>query len=113
MLQTELAALTDAQLDQAFAACWDVRDYAAADVYGGEIRNRLVSPTSFIGGLFGSHRFPLFEARIEFSQSGAAQGSLVDSAGNVVTAVDEAIKSELPYLILGAVAAIVLSVVLR
>ena len=77
------ANLTDPQLDTAFAACWDNRDYVAAQFYATEIVERLISPLSFLGGLMGYERFPLYDARAKFDQVIAARDSVTNSAENL------------------------------
>lgn len=88
-----VAALTDNLLDGAFAASYDAKDFAAADYYGAEIRERLISVWSFMSGLTGSQRFPKYEARTGFSQSDAAQKSVQQSAGAVASTVGDVLKT--------------------
>lgn len=83
---TDAATLTDAELDAAFAAAYDLHDQNATVYYSTEIVNRLASLYSFAAGLLGQDRFPLYEARVNFSQSQAAQSSVKDSAGNIASA---------------------------
>lgn len=78
-----VGGLSDAALDAAFAASFDKGDVFAIQYYGAEIIDRLTSVWSFVAGAFGAQRFPLYEARARFSQSGAARGSLGDSAADV------------------------------
>jgi hypothetical protein len=75
-----VADLSDPQLDAAFASCWDNRDFTAAQFYAAEIVNRLISPLSFLGGLVGYERFPLYDARAKFDQVGEARDSVTNSA---------------------------------
>lgn len=84
--------LTDGELDSAFAACWDIGDYASANLIGEEIRSRLVTFGSFIAGIFGQSRFPLYEARTGFSQAGAAQSSTAQSARNLATTAGQVVQ---------------------
>jgi hypothetical protein len=100
------ADLTDPQLDAAFAASFDVQDHIAAQYYGDEVRNRLVSVWSFIQGVAGGNRFPLYEARLGFSQSDAAQSSLVDSASNVAENIADNLKIGLGGLAIFALVAV-------
>lgn len=87
-----VADLSDPAIDAAFAASFDVQDHAAALVYGDEIRARLLSVWSFVSGVTGAQRFPLYEARLGFSQSDAAQSSLADSAANVAETISDNLK---------------------
>lgn len=67
-------------MDTAYAISYDQHDQAAYMFYGAEISAKLQSVFSFAAGLFGSSRFPKYEARTGFSQSGAAQSSVSSSA---------------------------------
>lgn len=89
-----LADLSDEVLDGAFAASYDAKDFAAADYYGAEIRDRLTSFWSFAtGAISGAQRFPKFEARLNFSQSEAARVAVQQSAGAVAATVGDTLKS--------------------
>lgn len=88
----DVLPLTDAELDAAFAASFDVGDYAAADVYGAYIRERLASFGGAITGLFGGESFPLYGARLNYSQVDAARSSVSDSAGNVASTLGDTFK---------------------
>lgn len=101
-----LSDLTDTQLDAAFAASFDVQDFAAADFYGAEIRTRLVSVSGFLTGVFGYDLFPLYEARTGFSQSEAAQSSLAQSAGDTASAIGDKLKLGLGGLAVFAIVAV-------
>lgn len=80
----ELQALSDSDLDTAYAAYFDVKDTATYTQLGSEIVNRLTSVFSFVQGVFGGTRFPLWEARqAYFKQTVAAQSSVANSAANV------------------------------
>lgn len=87
-----VADLSDADLDNAFAASHGLGDYITADFYGAEIRDRLISVRSFIGGLFSSEsRFPKYERVTQFSQSSAARESVSTAAQNVADTAKNAI----------------------
>lgn len=77
--------MTDAELDRAYADAIERKDYAAADMYAAQIVDRLASPLSFIGGLFGAERFPLYSAQVNFSQASAARESTAKAAGDVAS----------------------------
>lgn len=94
--------LSDADLDAAFAASYDLHDQVSTAYYAAEISNRLQSVWSFVSGAFGSNRFPLYAARTGFSQSQAAQSSVADSAQNVASAAGSAVKTGLGALGMGA-----------
>lgn len=80
-----VTGLDDATLDGAYAASYDNKDFTAANFYGAEIRDRLISVWSFVSGATGAQRFPKYEARTGFSQQDAAQKSVKTSAGAVLS----------------------------
>lgn len=96
--------LDDVNLDKAFAVSFDARDFVTANWYGGEIRNRLDSVGAFIGGIFGQHRFPLFEARSNFSQETAAKESVTEEVKKTVEKFKSTAKPVFIILAIGAVA---------
>ena len=75
--------LSDAELDAAYAAAFDARIYRDAQLYSVEIVDRLASIRSFVTGLFGSTRFPLFDARGQFQQVAAARDAVNIAAQNI------------------------------
>lgn len=87
-----VSGLSDNLLDGAFAASFDNKDFAAADFYGAEIRERLTSVWSFASGIFGAQRFPKYEARTGFAQADAAQKSLQVSAADAANNAAGALK---------------------
>ena len=74
--------LSDSELDKYFAASFDAKK---SDVYTlqAEILDRLATVRSFITGVFGSVRFPLYDARGNFKQVDTAQTALKDNAAQV------------------------------
>lgn len=84
--------LADNVLDGAYAASWDNRDFSTATHYEVEIITRLMSPWSFVGGLFGAERFPLYAARSNFSQERAAKESAKTATDNVVMKATSFVK---------------------
>lgn len=91
------ANLSDADLDQAYAAAWDTKQYPIAEQYGSEIISRLASPWSFVSGILGNERFPKYTQRVRnvgqsFGQVSATRESVADSAANVADAATGALK---------------------
>ena len=82
---SDLTSLSDATLDGAFDASYQVGDAASIAIYGAEIRARLQTVFSFLGGLLGQDRFPKYTARTGFQQSAAAQTSTSAAAVNVAS----------------------------
>lgn len=85
------AGLTDSQLDAAYAAYYDAHDQQDAGVLADEIIQRQASVMSFMEGLVGVERFPLYTARTQavtgFSQVGTAQTAVAQSASHVATSI--------------------------
>lgn len=109
-----VVALNDAVLDGAYAASYDNGDFTAANYYGAEIVARLITPWSFLTGVLGAERFPKYASRTKFSQSEAAQksvlgsaGSLADKAGSLADKVGSALKIGGVTLALVALAGVV------
>lgn len=103
---TTVSDLSDVNLDAAFAASYDAKAWEVADYYGAEIRERLTSAWSFVSGMTGAQRFPKFEARLNFSQSEAAQKSLQQSAGAVLDDLGGVLKTGGFALAVAALAAV-------
>ncbi len=78
-----VATMTDAQLDAEFELAFASNNLTRRVECVGEIGNRLMTISSFISGLFGGSKFPNYERRTQFSQSGAARSSVAASAGNL------------------------------
>lgn len=108
-----LTELSDTNLDNAFAASFDARSIDVAEYYGREIRERLTTVTGFIGGLFGQHRFPKYEARLNYSQSEAAQSSVADAASAAVNSVGNTLKTGGLTLALVALAGVAIYAALK
>jgi len=88
----DFVGLSDAALDAAFSASYKLGDVATAQRYTEEIINRLANPFSFIGGLFGQQRFPLYEEVSTFNQSDGARESVADNALDVSTNLFSGVK---------------------
>ena len=86
MKQSDLINVTDSQLDSMYANNFDA-GYADTNIIGFEIVDRLSNVSSFIQGLIGVNRFPLYNARGRFKQSDTAQTSVKDSAKNVADTI--------------------------
>ena len=108
-----VSVLSDNLLDGAFAASFDNKDFAAADYYGAEISERLISIWSFATGVTGAQRFPKYEARTGFSQQEAARKSVAVSAGTVADNIGAVLKTGGVALALLALAGIAVYATLR
>lgn len=98
----------DNALDTAFAAAFDHNDRPNTAKLADEIVGRATSPLSFAEGLVGHERFPLYNARMKFSQT-SAQTAVAESAktvaGKVATVASDvaagAFKFALPAILAG------------
>lgn len=108
-LASDIVLLSDGQLDSVFAAYYDAGDNDSAMTVGAEIRSRLATVSGFFSGLIGGHAFPLYEARTNFSQAGAAQSSVSTSASNLAAKAGDAIKTGLGALGGGVTVALILA----
>ena len=99
-LEYNLQNLSDKELDKFYADSFGTsRQYAAS-----EIISRLSSLRSFIGGIFGEERFPLFASISKFSQSNEAQTSIKNQAGKVTAEISKASAGIAgPFIILGVI----------
>lgn len=61
---SDYSALSNAQLDMAYAASFDVGDHVAMDAYAQEILTRDKSFLNFGASFLGVHIFPLYDARV-------------------------------------------------
>ena len=84
---TEAKMLSDSDIDQAYAALYDNKDVVGYSVLAQEILDRLSNPWSFIRGVFGSTRFPLYDARGNFHQVEVAQSAVVDNTKKVAGSI--------------------------
>lgn len=114
----DVTTLSDSALDAAYAACFDNRDFNAANIYGFEIVNRLTTAFSFLGGIVGFTRFPKYDARqtakaradaglsgTGFQQSDAARTSIADSSASVGNKIADIAKiGSVGVLFFGAIA---------
>ena len=118
--------LTDADLDAAYAAVYDTQaqtgDSATLYGLGGEIITRLATGVSgvwsYLSGVFGNNRFPLYTARTGFSQSSAARTATSASVQQVSTTAVNAVSgtvstvsglvNNLPLIIGGLVVLVIL-----
>jgi len=113
MTPADAAALDDASLDTAYAAAFDSNDVSTASLLENEIITRLQSVGSFLEGIVGYSRFPLYSARGHFNQTGAAQSSVATAAANVGTAAVNGVgavvggitSAFLPVLLIGVAVA--------
>jgi hypothetical protein len=103
--------LSDAELDIAYAAAFDANNGASVNSYAQEILTRLQTVGSFIEGVFGYTRFPLYNARGAFHQAQIAQSAMKESAVTLATDAAGAAQSAIwrglqilaPVLVIGGV----------
>jgi len=90
----DISQVADSDLDAAYAASYDARDYASSQYYGAEIVKRESSVYSFLTGVSYWPRFPKYEARTGVSFAGMAQSSVSTAASPtaVATAVGATIS---------------------
>lgn len=101
----DIAAMSDADLDTAYAAYFDVHDMVTYSQLATEIGHRLTGVFSFLEGAVGVNRFPLYDARQNyFNQAIVAQGAIVSSAANVASTVKNyALGIGVPLLVAGMI----------
>lgn len=83
-MSADYSAMSDAQLDAAYKALRDANNSAEYTKAALEIGTRLEGVSSFLSGIAGITRFPLYQSyKGNFNQVDAAQSAIADSAGNV------------------------------
>lgn len=92
-VELPLGLWDNADLDAAYEAAMQARDFAAAKQYADEIVSRLADPGSFLYGLIVGDEFPLYQARTGFDQSAASQSSIQERAAEVGTTITATAKT--------------------
>lgn len=112
---SDYSALSNNQLDMAYAASFDVGDHVAMDAYAQEIITREQSFLNFGAAFLGVHTFPMYDARVNtkpqtpglnqantptapgFSAVSTAQ----DSVGAAAVSLENTAKSAFSFAALG------------
>lgn len=93
----QFATIEDASLDQAYADAMASQQFDIALQFQQEISYRLQSVSGFLSGLFGSSRFPKYDAIQNnigtYGQVSGAQSAAVQAAGNVANTAVSSVKS--------------------
>lgn len=125
---SDLSALSESSLDAAYAACWDARDYAAANFYQAEIIRRMTTVGGYVAGMFsgilGMPVFPEYEKRVsasggytfgEAALSSVPVGASVafDSAGSLLSGAVSGVAGAVgsitaPLILLAGLALVIL-----
>lgn len=105
----DYAALSNSDLDSAYAAAFATGDSPIYTAAGDEIIQRLATPLSAFESALGIHRFPQWDAiqasgrtTASFVATDTAQQAVVDASGNVVKKV-ESVLTNGAWLVGGAV----------
>lgn len=116
MNPSDAQAMTNAELDAAYAAYYDAgRGGSELAILGTEIAGRLASVQGFVSGLFGHDQFPLYSERLAkaygvSTQAASARQAVSDSAANVASKITFGVGALLSVAALIAIAVILIKV---
>jgi hypothetical protein len=89
----DLEALSDADLDRLYYNARNAKQFVIAANAAAVIVDRLTTPGAFLGGLFGSQKFPLYESVSGFSQVDAARESTANSGKHLANTAGHAVSN--------------------